>query len=88
MRAFLRTLLSNDQISSSKAIHEFLTSNPISLTEHDNHDIAGRKLLDQLRVEEQKRFYEIARKRAMELDVYMEECVCLMKVSHFSSNKF
>lgn len=73
MRAFLRTLLSNDQISSSKAIHEFLTSNPISLTEHDNHDIAGRKLLDQLRVEEQKRFYEIARKRAMELDVYMEE---------------
>ncbi|POS83420.1 hypothetical protein EPUL_003249 [Erysiphe pulchra] len=73
MRAFLRTLLSNDQISSSKAMHDFLTTNPISLTESDSHDISGRKLLDQLRVEEQKKFYEIARKRAMELDVYMEE---------------
>ncbi|RKF57190.1 PX domain-containing protein [Erysiphe neolycopersici] len=73
MRAFLRTLLSNEQISKSKAIHDFLSSNPICLTESDNHDISGRKLLDQLRVEEQKKFYEIARKRAIELDLYMEE---------------
>lgn len=28
--------------------------------------------MDQKRVEEQKRFYEIARQRAKELDVYME----------------
>ncbi|KAI6246681.1 hypothetical protein HI914_05139 [Erysiphe necator] len=73
MRAFLRTLLSNDQIASSNAMNDFLTSGPISLTDSDKHDISGRKVLDELRVEEQKKFYEIARKRAIELDVYMEE---------------
>jgi Domain of unknown function in PX-proteins (DUF3818) len=31
--------------------------------------------MDEKRVEEQKRFYEIARKRAAELDIYMEELV-------------
>jgi len=31
--------------------------------------------MDEKRVEEQKRFYEIARKRAAELDVYMEQYV-------------
>lgn len=33
--------------------------------------------MDEKRVEEQKRFYEIARKRAAELDIYMEEFVHL-----------
>jgi hypothetical protein len=50
-----------------------LTAEPITLTDEDREDIARRKLLDQRRVEEQKRFYEIARKRAAELDVYMEQ---------------
>lgn len=31
--------------------------------------------MDEKRVEEQKQFYEIARKRAAELDVYMEQYV-------------
>jgi hypothetical protein len=31
--------------------------------------------MDEKRVEEQKRFYEVARKRAAELDVYMEQYV-------------
>lgn len=32
-----------------------------------------RKALDEQRMEEQKKFYEAARKRAAELDIYMEE---------------
>jgi hypothetical protein len=30
-------------------------------------------MVDQQRIEEQKKFYEIARKRAAELDEYMEQ---------------
>jgi len=36
-------------------------------------DIEKRKAMDAKRLEEQKQFYEIARKRAAELDVYMEQ---------------
>ena len=35
-------------------------------------DILRRTQMDERRIEEQKRFYEIARQRAKELDVYME----------------
>lgn len=52
---------------------EFLSHEPITPTDADVEDIARRKAMDEKRVEEQKRFYEIARKRAAELDVYMEQ---------------
>lgn len=87
LRAFLRTLLQNQRIASSKAMEDFLTSNPIELNEEELVDIERRKALDAKRIEEQKQFYEIARKRAQELDVYMEkfrrdivessECLCV-----------
>ncbi|KAK2769125.1 px domain protein [Colletotrichum kahawae] len=73
LRAFLRSLLSNPQIAQTKAMEEFLTKDPITPTDADIDDIERRKAVDQLRVEEQKKFYEIARKRAAELDIYMEE---------------
>ncbi|KAK4162121.1 succinate dehydrogenase [Cladorrhinum sp. PSN259] len=73
LRAFLRTLLHNPQIAQTKAMEEFLTGDPIPLTDADVEDIYQRKNLDKKRVEEQKQFYEIARKRAAELDVYMEQ---------------
>jgi hypothetical protein len=73
LRAFLRTLLSNPQIAQTKAIQEFLTLQPITPTDADVIDIARRKAMDEKRVEEQKQFYEVARKRAAELDVYMEQ---------------
>ena len=72
LRAFLRTFLQNKQIAESKAMHEFLTGNPIRLNEEEMGDIMRRKEMDEKRIEEQKRFYEIARQRAKELDVYME----------------
>ncbi|MCJ1468298.1 hypothetical protein MMC07_006926 [Pseudocyphellaria aurata] len=72
LRAFLRTFLQNRQIAESKAMHEFLTGNTIKLNEEEMDDIQRRKEMDERRIDEQKRFYEIARQRAKELDVYME----------------
>ncbi|KAH8781785.1 hypothetical protein F5882DRAFT_328622 [Hyaloscypha sp. PMI_1271] len=73
LRAFLRNLLANPQIAQTRAMQDFLTLSPIQPTDADVEDIARRKAMDQKRVEEQKRFYEVARKRAAELDVYMEQ---------------
>ncbi|KAL8705229.1 MAG: hypothetical protein Q9201_001645 [Fulgogasparrea decipioides] len=72
LRAFLRTFLQNQQIAESKAMHDFHTSNVIKLNEEELEDLDRRKAMDKKRIEEQKQFYEIARQRAKELDVYME----------------
>jgi len=58
-------------------MQDFLTNDPITPTDADVEDITRRKAMDEKRVEEQKRFYEIARKRAAELDVYMEQYVSM-----------
>ncbi|KAI2628944.1 succinate flavoprotein subunit [Xylaria nigripes] len=73
LRAYLRYLLHNPQIASSNAIGEFLTRDPITPTDEDVEDIHRRKAVDAKRMEEQREFFEIARKRAAELDVYMEQ---------------
>lgn len=73
LRAFLRTVLQNKRIAESKAMEEFLTARPIQLNEEEMDDVRKRKNMDALRIEEQKKFYEIARQRAAELDVYMEQ---------------
>ncbi|KAJ4297077.1 hypothetical protein N0V88_003994 [Collariella sp. IMI 366227] len=61
------------EIATTKAMEEFLTADPITISDEDVEDITRRKLVDKKRVEEQKQFYEVARKRAAELDVYMEQ---------------
>lgn len=73
LRSFLRSLLHNPQIAHTKAMQEFLSGEPITPTDDDVDDIMRRKALDEKRIEEQKKFYEIARKRAAELDEYMEQ---------------
>jgi hypothetical protein len=73
LRAFLRYVLNNPQIAQTNAIQEFLTHNPITPTDDDVEDIHLRKAMDAKRMDEQKEFFEIARKRAAELDVYMEK---------------
>ncbi|KAJ6028016.1 hypothetical protein N7540_003592 [Penicillium herquei] len=73
LRAFLRTLLQNKRIAESKSLEEFLTAKPITLNEEELLDVDKRKAMDAIRIEEQKKFYEIARQRAAELDVYMEK---------------
>lgn len=54
-------------------MEEFLTARPITLNEEELLDIKRRKSADAARIEEQEKFYEIARQRAAELDVYMEK---------------
>jgi len=72
LRAFLRTILQNPQVAETKAISDFLNLRPTKLNEEELLDIERRKEMDAKRIEEQKRFFEIARQRAQELDVYME----------------
>ena len=72
LRAFLRLLLQNKRFADSKALAEFLNAQPTNLTDEEVQDVEARKAMDAVRVEEQNRFYEIARARAAELDVYME----------------
>ncbi|KAG5976148.1 hypothetical protein E4U55_007475 [Claviceps digitariae] len=73
LRSFLRSLLHNPQIANTAAMQEFLKGEPITPTDDDVDDIMRRKVVDEKRIEEQKKFYEIARKRAAELDEYMEQ---------------
>ncbi|KIW21319.1 hypothetical protein PV08_01899 [Exophiala spinifera] len=73
LRAFLRTLLQNPQYAESKSVADFFSSQPVTLNEEELEDVARRKEMDARRLEEQKQFYEIARKRAAELDSYMEK---------------
>jgi len=72
LRAFLRNFLHNENIAQSKAMTEFLTADPTKLTSEELDDIARRKEMDERRMEEQRRFFEIASQRAKELDVHME----------------
>lgn len=69
----MRYLLQNPQVAETKAVQEFLQRDPLLPTDADVDDIMRRKAVDERRMEEQKQFYEIARKRAAELDVYMEQ---------------
>lgn len=72
LRAFLRTILQNERIAKSQSLRDFLSSSPILPNREESEDIKKRKVMDERRIEEQKKFYEIARKRAAELDVHME----------------
>jgi hypothetical protein len=73
LRAFLRNFLQNENIAHSRAMADFLTADPTKLTNEELDDIARRKEMDERRMEEQRRFFEIASQRAKELDVHMEK---------------
>ncbi|KAE9963022.1 hypothetical protein BLS_009771 [Venturia inaequalis] len=73
LRAALRTLLQNQHIARSTSMQDFLVKNKLeTLNEEEKTDMEHRKLVDEKRIEEQKQFYEIASKRAAEVDVHME----------------
>ncbi|KAF2774015.1 hypothetical protein EJ03DRAFT_264121 [Teratosphaeria nubilosa] len=73
LRAFLRNFLQNEAIAGSMSMYEFLTRNPMQPNAEEMADIEKRKVMDDRRMEEQRRFFEIARERARELDVHMEK---------------
>jgi len=72
LRAYLRALLADPQVAKSKTIRNFLSKDPMVLNEAELGDEKRRKEMDVARIEEQKNFFQIAQKRARELDVYME----------------
>jgi hypothetical protein len=72
LRAFIRQLLEDKQVAHSVAMQKFLTEDPVKLNEEERTDEDRRRAMDEIRLEEQRRFYEAARERARELDVYME----------------
>ena len=71
-RAYLRALLADPQVAKSKTIRNFLLKDPISMSGTELADEKRRKEMDLSRIEEQKKFFQIAQRRARELDVYME----------------
>ncbi|KAF9699735.1 hypothetical protein EKO04_002110 [Ascochyta lentis] len=73
LRAFLRSFLNNERIAQSNAMADFLTRDPIEVNEEEMEDIERRMVMDEKRIQEQKQFYEVARKRAAELDIHMEK---------------
>ena len=73
LRAFLRHFLQNEAIAGSSAMYDFLTRDPVTPTADEMADIERRKSMDERRIEEQHRFFEVARERAKELDVHMEK---------------
>jgi len=73
LRAFLRTVLQNERVATSSSMHDFLMSKPIKLNQEELADVEKRRELDARRMTEQRQFYEIARKRAKDLDVHMEK---------------
>lgn len=73
LRAFLRTCLQNERVASSAPMREFLTADPITPNQEEKNDMTRRKDMDAQRLDDQKRYYEAARKRAKELDVHMEK---------------
>jgi hypothetical protein len=73
LRAALRTLLQNQHIARSKSMQDFLLKDKVELSDFELADIGRRKVVDEKRIEEQRQFYEIASKRAAEVDVHMEK---------------
>ena len=73
LRAFLRSFLQNEAIAHSQAMTDFLTRKPITPAPQEYEDIERRKVMDENRLEEHPRFFEVARDRARELDVHMEK---------------
>lgn len=54
-------------------MQDFLVKDKLeTLNEEERNDMERRKLVDEKRIEEQRKFYEIASKRAAEVDVHME----------------
>jgi hypothetical protein len=54
-------------------MQDFLLDDPITLSPIELEDLEKRRVMDEKRLEEQRKFFEVARERARELDVHMEK---------------
>lgn len=56
LSSFLRRLLSRPKLARSKALHQFLTRDPVELSEDERLDAEVRKQMDDQRAEQSQRF--------------------------------
>ncbi|KAK9449839.1 uncharacterized protein V1518DRAFT_414807 [Limtongia smithiae] len=76
LRAFLRALAQIQVVAESDIFRDFLTDRSFGLVEvtpAESDDIQRRRDADKMRLEEQFKFFQIASKRARELDHYMAD---------------
>ena len=72
LRAFLRQIIKDKRLGRSKALQDFLLSDPLpKLSKDEEADIDRRLDMDRQRLEEQGKFVEESRKRARELDQWL-----------------
>jgi len=67
LRAYLHSLLAIPAVADSDALHEFLTSNPTSLSAAEHEDATVRRRADALREEERQKFAEHTAERVAQL---------------------
>ena len=73
LRSFLRQIIRDKRLRKSKALSQFLLSDPLEkLSKEEEADIERRLDMDRLRLTEQKKFVEESRKRARELDQWLK----------------
>jgi hypothetical protein len=68
LRSFLRRLAADTEIATSSIFKDFLTKDPIELTDAEKQDAEHRRVMDQKRIDEEKRFREEVDKKMNELD--------------------
>ena len=73
LRSFLRHIIRDKRLRNSKALSQFLLSEPLGkLSKEEEADIERRLDMDRLRLTEQKKFVDESRKRARELDQWLK----------------
>lgn len=72
LRAFLHRIAINARLADSDVLHEFLSSDPIALTEEEQKDMENRKNIDRIRAEEEKKFRQEVDKQVEQLNEQLE----------------
>lgn len=73
LRSFLRQIIRDKRLRKSKALSQFLLSDPLEkLSKEEEADVERRLDMDRLRLAEQKKFVDESRKRARELDQWLK----------------
>ncbi|CAO3624260.1 unnamed protein product [Cunninghamella echinulata] len=68
LRVFLHQIASQPKLAKSSIFETFLTSNPITVTKEQQQDIDKRLAMDQMRLEEERRFREKVDAQMNQLD--------------------
>jgi hypothetical protein len=68
LRSFIRRLATEPQVADSTIFRDFLLNDPIQLSPEEQKDAQARQVMDQHRIDEERRFKEQVDKKIVELD--------------------